>query len=208
MATRLQIYNEALRLCGSRQLANLQENREPRRLLDAAWDANAHDSWLEQADWNFAISSVKISPDPSFTRLWGFANGYNHPEDMVRPSGLYADEYMQVPIREYTEEGKFWFLESVEAIYVQYVSRLPTKGGDLGLWPATFYKYVAAFLATEIAPNLKNEIDGERLRKIFEKRELDAKSKDGLRQPSKPLPVGTWKNSRLAGSRRDGGFRA
>jgi hypothetical protein len=208
MATRLGIYNEALRLMGSRQLANLDENREPRRLLDAAWDANAHDSWLEQADWNFALASAKISADPSFTKVWGYANAYNHPEDMVRPSGIYADEYMQVPIREYMDEGKFWFLESVESIYVQYVSREATKGGDLGLWPASFTKYVAAFLAVEVAPNLKNDIDGEKLRKIFEGRELEARSKDGLKSPSKSLPVGSWINSRLAGSRRDGGFRA
>ena len=134
MATRLGIYNEALRLLGSRQLANLEENRESRRLLDAAWDANAHDSWLEQADWNFALKSTKISSDPSFARTWGYANAYNQPLDMVRPAGIYADEYMKVPIRDYSDEGKFWFLESVEAIYVQYVSREPTKGGDLGLW--------------------------------------------------------------------------
>lgn len=207
MATRLGVYNEALRLLGSRQLANLSENREPRRLLDAAWDSNAHDTWLEQADWNFALKSTKIGADASFTSVWGYSKAFNHPEDMVRPSGIYSDEFMQVPIRDYLDEGKFWFADGFDSIYVQYVSRDAAKGGDLGLWPATFAKYVAAVLAVEVAPNLKNDVDGAALRKIMEQREKDAKSKDGLRQPSKQLPTGTWKNSRLAGSRRDGGFR-
>jgi hypothetical protein len=204
MATRLGVYNEALRLCGSRQLANLSENREPRRLLDAAWDANAHDSWLEQADWNFAIRATKIGADPSFTKQWGYTNAFNHPEDMVRPAGIYADEYMEVPLREYLDEGKFWFTEAFDIIYVQYVSNLSTAGGDLGLWPASFAKYVAAFLAVEIAPNIKNDVDTGTLMKILERRERDAKAKDGLRQPSKDLPMGSWKRSRLSGRRGDG----
>lgn len=204
MATRLGVYNEALRLCGSRQLATLSENREPRRLLDAAWDANAHDSWLEQADWNFAIRSAKISADPSFTKQWGYTHAFQQPEDMVRPAGIYADEYMKVPLREYMDEGKLWFTEAFDIIYVQYVSNLPTAGGDLGLWPASFAKYVAAFLAVEIAPGLKNDVDNDSLTSILANREADAKSKDGLRQPARDLPMGSWKRSRLSGRRGDG----
>ena len=204
MATRLGVYNEALRLLGSRQLASLTENREPRRLLDAAWDANAHDSWLEQADWNFALRSAKISADTAFTRVWGFTHAFNHPEDMVRPAGIYIDEFMQVPLRDYMEEGKFWFQEGFDIMYVRYVSNLPTAGADLGLWPASFTKFVAAYLAVEIAPNLKNDVDSAALYKIFEQRERDAKAKDGLRQPAKDLPTGSWKNARLSGRRGDG----
>ena len=204
MATRLGVYNEALRLLGSRQLASLTENREPRRLLDAAWDSNAHDSWLEKADWRFALKSTKIGADPSFTQTWGYSSAFNHPEDMVRPSGIYVDEYMKSPLRDYVSEGKHWFSDGVDIIYVQYVSREATKGGDLGLWPASFAKYVAAYLAAEIAPNLKNEVDSSGLLGILRDRERQAEAQDGLRSPSKDLPAGSWRQARGSGRRFSG----
>lgn len=201
MATQLGVYNEALRLLGERQLASLTEDREARRLLDAAWDANAHNSWLEQNDWNFALRAVKIGSDPSYSAEWGYAFGYQHPEDMVRPAGIFQDELMHIPLRDYLDEGQFWFADVSPAIYVQYVSNGASYGGDLGLWPASFAKYVAAFLAIEVAPVLKNDVDVEALTRLMERRERDARAKDGLRSPSKPLPTGTWKASRLVGGR-------
>jgi hypothetical protein len=206
MATRLGVYNEALRLLGERQLASLTEDREARRLLDAAWDANAHDSWLEQSDWNFAMRAVKIGNDASYEAQWGPANAYQHPDDMDRPSGVYQDELMKIPLRDYLDEGQYWFSDVSNAIYVQYVSNGASYGGDLGLWPASFAKYVAAFLAVEVAPVLKNDVDVEALTRMFEKREREARSKDGLKSPSKPLPTGNWKASRLVGGRSRAGW--
>jgi hypothetical protein len=208
MADQLSLYNEACRLLGERRLLTLTDDTEVRYLLDNAWDANAHDSWLEQADWNFALRAVKIGKDASFEAEFGFANAFQHPDDMVRPAGIYADEYMQVPLRDYLDEREYWFTDRVNELFVQYVSNGTSYGGDLGLWPASFAKYVAAFLASDVAPVLKNDVDKEWLERQVMIRERDAKSKDGLRNPSKPLPRGSWTNSRLAGTRRDKGFIA
>ena len=38
---RLDVYNGALRRLGSRRLASLTENREPRRVLDDIWNNGA-----------------------------------------------------------------------------------------------------------------------------------------------------------------------
>lgn len=204
---RLGLYNEALRILGERRLASLTEDREPLRLLDDAWDANAHDSWLEEQDWNFALRSVQIGRDPSIETPWGYQFGFQKPEDMVRLSGIYTDEYMQVPFRNYMDEGQYWFAESFPEIWVQYVSRRDQNGGNIGYWPASFSKYVAGFLAREIAPRLRNDVDLRAVKAEFIKREKHAKSKDALNSPSKPFPRGTWAGSRLAGARRDGSFR-
>ena len=204
---RLGLYNEALRILGERRLVSLDEDREPRRLLDDAWDANAHDSWLEEQGWNFSLRAVQIGFDPDVNPEWGYQYGFQQPEDMVRAAGIYADEYMQVPLRDYLDEGEYWFAESFPEIWVRYVSNGSSYGGNIGRWPASFAKYVAAFLAREIAPRLRNDVDLRAVEAEFRIREKHAKSKDAMKAPSKPFPRGTWVGSRLAGARRDGSFR-
>lgn len=196
MASRLGVYNEALRLLGERRLASLSEDREARRLLDSAWDANAHDSWLEEASWNFALRAVKIGYDSGWDAEWGQSYAFEQPSDMVRMTGIYIDEYMRVPLRDYLDEKGYWITDMVTELYVQYVSNDASYGGDLGLWPASFAKYVSAFLAREIAPNLKNDVDLKSIDEEYKRRERDAKSKDGLKNPSKRFPTGSWVNSR------------
>jgi len=204
---RLGVYNDALRICGERKLASLTEAVEPRRLLDAAWDDNFADTWLEEADWKFATRASKLGNDESIDPPFGVKFAYNHPEDMARLSGIYQDEYMQVPLRSYRTEGKFWFTEYSVEIYITYVSNDASFGGDIGLWPASFGRYVAAFLANEIAPRLKNDVNLEKIEKVLAKRKLSAESKDAIKNPSRELPKGTWTRSRLTGSKRDGSFR-
>ncbi len=204
---RLGLYNEALRILGERRLADLDEDREPKRLLDDAWNSNAHNSWLEEQDWNFAIRAVQIGFDPDVNPEWGYQYGFQKPEDLVTVSGVYADEYMQVPLRDYLDEGEYWFAESFPEIWVRYVSNGSSYGGNIGRWPASFSKYVAAFLAREIAPRLRNDVDLRSVEAEFIKREKHAKSRDAMKSPSKPFPRGTWVGSRLAGARRDGSFR-
>ena len=114
---------------------------------------------------------------------------------------------MKVPLRDYLDEGKFWVIEGYNEIFVKYVSNDASHGGDIGLWPASFAKYVAAFLAYEISPQLNNDVDSDKLFKKMEWREKQAKSKDAIKSPSRPLPKGSWINSRLAGHSRDTGDR-
>jgi len=201
---KLGLYNDALRICGERKLLNLTENREPRRLLDDAWDFNAYDTWLEAADWNFALRTVVIGVDPSSEQAFGLRNAYQKPTDMVRISGIYMDEFLEAPLRQYQDEGTTWYTDIDDRIYVRYVSRLPQYGGDIGLWPQSFARFVAGFLAKEIAPRLKNDVNKKSVTKQYDERIGIAKSQDVLKQPSKSLPMGSWRKARLAGSRYDG----
>ncbi len=201
--TKLLVYNNALLMLGERPIASLTEARESRRVLDAIWDHNSYDTWLEKSDWNFAMRSASIAKDAAFVSSWGPDNAFQNPTDMARLSGIYTDEAMKVPLRDYLDEGLYWFADSVDTIYVQYVSNDASYGGDLCLWPQSFAEYVAAFLALKAAPTLKNDVDAESLKRQMKSYLNDAKSKDGLRSPSKPLPQGSWTRSRLLGTNRE-----
>lgn len=192
---KLGIYNEALRLVGERRLASLTEDREPRRMLDSAWAFHAYDTWLEEADWQFAMSFVKIEPNTSITTVFGYENAFDQPTDMVRVSGVWADEYQEDPLREYRDEGGKWYSDR-EELYVGYVSNSSTLGGNVGNWPNTFALYVAAYLAHQIAPRLKNDVSEDKLKKALKEAKTNAMSKDALKNPSREAPQGTWTRAR------------
>ncbi len=91
-ATRLKIYNGALMRCGERALANLTENREPRRLLDTVWQDNGVRYCLEQAQWKFAMRASHFTYDPTVSPSFGYAHGFAKPTDWVATSGVCTDD--------------------------------------------------------------------------------------------------------------------
>jgi len=189
---KLGLYNGALRLLGERSVT-LTENREPRRLLDDVWADNAHDAWLEVANWKFATKFVKIQYDPGQDIEFGYARSFTVPTDHVATSGVWVDEYKQSPLREYEEEGGVFYSDQDE-IYVAYVSR--DKGSDINIWPNSFSRFVQAFMAVELAPRLKNDKDVGSLYGILEMRRLEACNKDAKKSPSRKPSKGTWVSSR------------
>jgi hypothetical protein len=119
--TRLQLYNQALRICGERRLASLTENREPRHLLDQVWAEGGVDDVLEQGQWNFAMRAVQIDSDPSVDPAFGLAYGFTKPTDWIRTAGFCSDERFSTPLLEYKDEAGYWYAD-ITPIYVRYVS--------------------------------------------------------------------------------------
>ena len=207
MATQLSLYNEALRLCGERKLASLTENREPRRLLDSVWDANAVNYCLEQGQWKFAIRTAKLEYNPSMEPSFGYQYGFDKPTDLVRLTALCSDEYFNVPLTQYSEEAGYWFSD-LDEIYIQYVSNDASYGSDYSLYPETYMRYVASYLAAEIIDRLtQNNALWDKVYGLMKKRLSDARSKDALAGPTKFLPAGSWINSRRGNARTDRGNR-
>lgn len=210
MTTRLALYNEALSLIGERALSSLTENREPRRELDRAWDAGAVRYCLEKGLWQFAIRTVKLEYSPSVETSFGFRRGFGFPEDFVRLAAMATDEYFQNPLLQYRPEAGYWYADQDE-IYVSYVSDDTAYGNDTSLWPGSFAKWVAAYLAEEICPRLTTS--GSRLKDIQKKaksRLSDALSKDAMEGPTRFPPPGSWVSARggrwdSRGDRRGGG---
>jgi hypothetical protein len=95
--SQLFIYNEALGHLGERRLANLSENREPRRVLDSYWpDTVAY--CLSQGLWKFARRTVRADSDASMTPQFGFNFMFAIPVDFVRVIVVSTSPNMDPPL--------------------------------------------------------------------------------------------------------------
>ena len=201
--TRLTLYNGALRLIGERKLASLTENREPRRVLDDAWDDGAVRFCLEQGLWNCAMRTIRIDYDPSVDPGFGYRFAFDKPEDWVRTAGVAEDEYFNAPLTRYTDEAGYWYSD-LQTLYVRFVSDHASYGGDLSLWPQTLVKYVQGHLAEEICERITQhaeKLDG--IQKKTKKRLTNARSKDAMNEGASFMPQGSWSAARQGGWRRD-----
>lgn len=206
--TRLKIYNSALTICGERHIADLTEDREPRRLLDHVWDNDGIEACLEMGQWKFAMRSVRIDYDADVTPDYGFRRAFSKPSDWVLTSGFCYDEYFDTPITRYVDETGYWYSD-VDEIYVRYVSNDSTYGGDLSLYPATYTDFVAAHFASKIIMKLtSDENKRDSVLKWEDKKLKIAKNKDAMAGPQKFPAPGNFVSSRSRlGGRRDRGSR-
>lgn len=201
MTTQLLLYNRALRIIGERSLASLAENREPRRALDEVWNEDALKLVLEAGLWTFAIRSMRVTDTPSVEPPFGYRYAFSKPTDWIRTAGMASDEYYRVPLNTMSDEGGMWFSD-ITPIYVRFVSSDADFGADMALWPPTFMNYVATYLASEVVWRLtkKAELTKE-IQEIRLPRALaDAQSKDGMNEPTKFLPQGSWSAARAGRS--------
>lgn len=211
MTDRLSLYNDALLMVGERFLASLTENREPRYLLDQAWNSNGVQECLEMAPWKFAIRAQRIDFDPDATPLFGLRYRFNKPADWVQTWAIDQDEFYTTPLLAYEDEVDFWYAD-ITPIFVRFVSNDNNYGLAFGRWPQTFATYVAAHLAGKII--LKLTTDQTRRDYILHPKEglearklLTAKSKDALGAPTRFFAQGKWVTARRTRSHRDLGNR-
>lgn len=213
MTTRLNLYREALRICGAASISALTGETEGRRLLDEVWDDGGVRRCLEQGLWNFALRTQSLDYDTSVDPNFGYVRAFQKGSDWVRTVGVWQDEYLRAPLTAYQDETDYLYAD-LDTIYVQFVSDDATVGGDLSSWPGSFADFAAAYFAGKVCHRLTN--DKERVDYILHPRTgiLDralknARSKDAMRDPARALPTGTWVGARGRGNRRgpmgDGG---
>jgi hypothetical protein len=203
--SRLAIYNGAVRLCGERKLSSVSEDRKSRRLLDGVWDDGGVRLCLEMGQWRFALRTVEIAKTDDFTREFGFSNAFTKPTDLVRLVGLSHDEYFSTPFNQYTDEGDYWFAD-VDPLYVRYVSDDDEYGMDFAKWPESFNKFAQSYFAHEIVTDLTSDKEKWAIvEKTMRQRLTIARSNDAMKDPAKPLPTGSWVNSRAGRGRSDRG---
>ena len=209
MATKLRVYNTALRYCSERKIASLTESRESRRLLDDVWDNGGVDNCLEDAMWKFATKTVRIDYDTTVARDFGYTYALSKPDDWMLTAAVCSDEYYEIPLTRYDHENNYWYADLTE-LYVKYISNASDYGNDLSLWPASFSDYVSAWFANEIVDKLtSNDVTIQRVVDRLAKNKLKAKGRDAWNQPSKFPAPGNWVTSRgrLRGDNRDRGNR-
>ncbi len=198
--TRLQIYNDALLLCGQTFLASLTENREPRRLLDQVWDSQGIEYCLEQGQWQFAMRTVRIDYDPDIETQFGYTYAFNKPTDWVLTSALCSDERFTMPLTRYRDEIDNWYAD-ITPIYLHYVSKDEDYGFNLGRWPATFGDYVSAYFASKVILKLSSD---KALRAalltpksgILAQSLMIARSRAAMTQGTRFPAAGSWVRSR------------
>lgn len=196
MTTRLQRYNEALRLLGLRKLSALTDNVEPRKVLDDIWDDGAIDACLEQGYWNFATRVVQISYNPSIIPSFGYQYAFDKPTDLIRVSSFCSDEYFRNPLREYVDESGYWFSDLTE-VFVKYISNDSAYGSDTSLWSPSFAKFFSAYLALEAVDRLTSStVDYQKLEMKLDNRLRDARAKDASNQPTLMPRQGSWVRAR------------
>ncbi len=198
MTDQLSLYNDALYILGSRPLATLNDNVEPRRALDQIW-TESRDWCLEQGHWKFAHRTVKIEYNPAITPAFGLSRAFTKPSDFVRTSNFCYDEFLKIPIVEYSEEAGHWYAE-IDEIYLKYVSNDASYGLNYSYWPSTFSYFVSAYLAMRGRRRIMPSRDAEEVKAEFEMAEENALFKDSVESPTQYLPTGRWAQSRFRGS--------
>lgn len=202
MATKLGLYNGALRRIKQARLETISDDVEARYLLDDCY-AGIVGFCLEAGLWNFAQRSVEITPDDDLTPSWGYNNSFVKPDDYIRLVAISDNEMMDPPLDNYLDENSGWHA-NVDPLYVTYISRDVSLGGfNLALWPESFARAVEHRLALEVAPHLTAMgTDAMRLLgKDFDRLMRNARTMDAVNQPIQRSPVGRLVRARMGGSR-------
>jgi hypothetical protein len=199
VTTKLTICNGAQRVLKERHLTQAEltaNNREPARLFNAVWDDGGVNGALEAGQWRFAKRTLMIDSNPSITTDFGFRNVFDKPDDFVRTIGVWRDERMSDPLMDYREEAGLWYSDT-DPIYVSYVSNDADYGLDYSKWPQTFVHFVHAHFAALIAGPLTDQgKEAWAVREVFLKQALAI---DGMADPTRRLPTGSWVASRVGG---------
>lgn len=195
-ASRLSIYNGALRWLEERKLASLTENREPLRYMNDEFDEN-NLFCLAEGNWNFAMREIQMGPEETTLPNFGLNFCFRKPFDWNHTYQVAASESFDPLIRDLKDQHGFWFSNS-PILYVRYVSMDPNYGLNMGLWPPAFIQYVEARLAWLCAGRLKQKqglIDG--LKKLVKSTRAEAISTDSQDLPPGKTPAGTWVLARM-----------
>lgn len=198
MTDRLSLYRGALRLLSQRPVASLSEEREPRRILDSAWDGGAVRYCLEAGQWRFASRNVQADASPSDAPEFGYQYAFTKPEDFVRTCGVWSDEWMHNALEDYRDEGPVWSA-NLETIYIRYVSNADDVGFDYSRWPQSFVYFVEAHLAAQIAmPLTESRSKLDDMLAIRKEALREALSHDAMSDPTRRLPAGSWVRARFS----------
>jgi hypothetical protein len=204
MATKLSIYNEALRAIGDLRLSSVSENVEARYVLDDAWEDCVEFVFTEGL-WNFATKTQEISADPGQTAIPGFSFVFDKPVGWLRTITIATTSLFDMEAVYRDEGGKIY--SNFDKLYIRFISNEFATDDSVAAWPPTFARLVAACLARECAERLsgsssKAEVLDSQYKDIL----ASAKNKDALDQSKIIFKPGSWSRAmRGSSSVRDRG---
>jgi hypothetical protein len=197
MATQLLLYNLALLHVSDRNLTTTTDAVAARYALDDAY-AGAVDRCLSQGYWNFAMRQTEETDDT--TSDIGYGYSFTKPTDCVRLYNLYADSSLATPLLRYEDKGGKWYAE-FDTLYAVYVSNHATLGGGLlSAWPQLFADYVSVCLARMICNRVGAGSLFGTLVEMEQRALRKALAVDGMDEPVRFPPSGSWANARRNGA--------
>ena len=209
MATKLGIYNAALRELGVRPLSDTGEAIKAGRVVTGHYDDVLADC-LAEGSWNFAMETIKAEYDTGITPNFGFSKVFAKPGDWVRTIGISEDEDFNYPLLDYYDDANFWSAHN-SPIYARYVSDDTGLGKELSRWPPSFRRFVELELADRSCIELTESMSlQDKLEKKRDKAKTKALNHDAMNEPNpKFTPSGSWTRSRWgrSGNRLDRGSR-
>lgn len=210
MASKLELYNRAIALMGSRRISALTDNTESRLEIDAHY-SDVLQFCLRKGFWKHALRYTKLDSSSNVTPDHGYTYAFQQPSDYVRKYIIASDEYYDVPVVRMQEEQAYWFAD-IDPLYVAYVSNHANYGLALSQWGELFAEYVAHVLAYRACPRINPDKEGF-IQVNMERAEAEAKAVDAMEGPTKFLPRGGWsrargKNSGSGSGRADRGSRS
>jgi hypothetical protein len=165
--TQLELYNDALLLLGQRRLQSLTEAREPRYLLDGAYNREAIRYCLELVQPPFASKTLLLNTPTAGST---FDNAHALPDEYISVVGVFSDVRLDQEIHRYVIEGR-----SLETDYSTVYLRYTSDAYALSAWDPSFIRVMGAYLALETATKLSTE-DYDRLSAKFDRRVEAARS--------------------------------
>jgi len=208
MATKLNVFNDALVEMGHKPVVDTGEATIAARTLVRVWDQVVEEC-LADASWNFAMETIKATADTGVTPNFGYGEVFAKPSDWLRTIGLSGDGYFAFPLLHFYDDSNFWSADT-SPIYIRYVSNDTGLGLDLSRWPALFTRYVALELCERTVYKLTQSV--ELKKEVSETKKtarLKAKNVDAMDEvnPKFPPPSG-WTTARNSRNRGDRGSRS
>jgi len=191
------IYNDCLQILDLNPIVSNTDDSLAKNRISIALDNGLVGSVLEDTTWNFGLQSDQLFHDPSIDPPWGYEFVHALPANLHRMNGVYMDELMRSPLRDYVQQvdqgtGNTLIYSSFQIIFIEYVSKAFLT--DYVNWPDFFKRLVAARMALDA-----NIPGGNKEHAIaqYTQRRREAFSTNAINGPPKTLAMGKWSRSRL-----------
>jgi hypothetical protein len=186
------IYNGALMILGKDKLPAGDTDSPWRVAMDTSVADGVVDNVMEDTEWQFGVSSIKSTYDPAVVPPWGYQYVHDRPGDLQRLAGIFTDERMRYPLKNYVEEGGKYVCDYQE-IYIKYIDSVWNT--QPSAWPRYFARLVAAQIAVDVAPIVAPEFLQHAI-DIYKRRKQSAKTNDTIQSPPQMIHGGGWLASR------------
>lgn len=197
MATKLQVWKQALIHLGQATIVTLTDDVEAVNVFGNAWDGVVEEAFNE-GDWNAFKKSVALVASATGDVAPGWTYVWDYPTDYMRTIAVSQIGDFRHPFREFLDEGGFLHTNTTP-IYLRYIS--DDKIDNVEDWPTMFWRYVAMKLAYETCDRITNgATTQDRLQARLQKALRQAKSVDARNENNKVIYPGSWIRSRTSGA--------